>query len=126
MMSSTIPNKRTRLSEMEQSQHHQQQNLQQNLQPQQFTNQQSQLRQMFPNQVISGEFIQSPQAQQQQSKESDHLLTEQDVIRIEKGLSLLIEAIIPNKSQQAKEAATNIINSLSSIKNSSDITTQKN
>ncbi|CAG8515092.1 402_t:CDS:2 [Funneliformis mosseae] len=120
-MSSTIPSKRTRFSELEQTQQQQDlQNLQQNLQ--QF-NQQSQLRQMYqsPNQhqhqLVPGELIQSPQTP---------LLTEQDIRRLEKGIDLLIDAIIPNKSQQAKEAATIIINSLSSLKCYDNIVTQKN
>ncbi|CAG8648672.1 9585_t:CDS:2, partial [Funneliformis caledonium] len=110
-MSSTIPSKRTRFSELEQTQQQQDlQNLQQNLQ--QF-NQQSQLRQMY----------QSPNQHQHQLTP---LLTEQDIHRLEKGIDLLIDAIIPNKSQQAKEAATIIINSLSSLKCYDNIVTQKN
>ncbi|CAI2184940.1 556_t:CDS:2, partial [Funneliformis geosporum] len=130
-MSSAIPSKRTRLSELEQT--HQQQNLQ-NLQQQnlQQFNQHSQLRQMYPSpnqhqhQLVPGEFIQSPQVQQQQKESESPLLTQQDIHRLGRGIDLLIDAIIPNKSQQAKEAATTIINSLSSLNCSDNLATQKN
>uniref|UniRef100_A0A1D1YDE6 Acetamidase regulatory protein n=1 Tax=Anthurium amnicola TaxID=1678845 RepID=A0A1D1YDE6_9ARAE len=156
MLSSTVPSKRSRLSELEQTPNQQnqqsQQNLQQNLQ--QFTNQQhTQLRQMFhqnqnqnqnqhqhqhQHQLISGDFIQSSQVQQQQQQqitsqqESDSLLTNQDIQRLQKGLDFLVETIVPNKSQHAKEVFAEIVKStISAIApNSSsifnDTTSQRN
>src|SRR5438045_6851832 len=117
MISSTVSNKRTRLSEPEQTQ------------TQQFTNNHAQLRPIFhkssnqhQHQLIPGEFIQSSQVQQQQQQqitppqqESESPLTKQDIQRLQKGFDFLIETIVPNKSKQAKDVFTNILkNSLSS------------
>jgi len=113
-MSSTVSNKRTRLSEPEQTPN------------QQFANKHAQLRPLFhknsnqhQHQLIPGEFIQSPQVQQQQQQqqqqitppqqESEPALTKQDIQRLQKGFDFLIETIVPNKSKQAKDVFTNII-----------------